>query len=46
MPNEVFLVHHVHVMPNGEENVKLLGVYQNQIDAINAVERAKEGLNK
>lgn len=41
-PESVFLVHHVHEMPSGEEDVKLIGVYASQEDAEKAVARAKQ----
>ncbi|MCH9693769.1 MAG: serine kinase [Gammaproteobacteria bacterium] len=38
----VFLVQHLHVLPQGEEDVKLIGVYQTREDAQAAVARSRE----
>jgi hypothetical protein len=38
----VFVVQHLHVLPQGEEDVKLIGVYSTQSSAIAAVERLRE----
>ncbi len=38
---EVFLVHHVHEFADGEEDVKLIGVYSTRDEAEHAVDRAR-----
>lgn len=42
MSNTVFLLHHVHIMPSEEEDVKLIGVYQTKADAVHALMRARQ----
>jgi len=37
----VFVVQHLHVLPNGEEDVKLIGVYRTLVGAQSAVGRLK-----
>ena len=37
----VFVVQHVHVFPDGEEDVKTIGVYRSSGAALAAVERLK-----
>ncbi len=39
---EVFLLQHVHVHENGEEDVSLIGVYSTSENAENALQRAKK----
>lgn len=38
----VFVVTHLHELPNGEEDVKMIGVYATQRDAEDAVTRTKQ----
>jgi len=38
----VYLVHHIHEFPDGSEDIKLIGVYASEEEAINAVERARQ----
>jgi hypothetical protein len=38
----VFIVYHVHELPSGEEDSKLIGVYATEQDAAEAIERAKQ----
>jgi len=38
----VFVLQHLHVLPCGEEDVKLIGVYSSKAAAIAAVARLKE----
>jgi hypothetical protein len=40
-PREVFLVQHVHVLDDGEEDVKTIGIYSTREAAERAVERLK-----
>lgn len=40
-PTEVFLVEHVHVLDDGEENVKTIGIYSTREKAQQAVERLR-----
>ena len=40
-PIEVFVVEHLHVLDDGEESVKLIGVYSNREAAQSAVDRHK-----
>jgi hypothetical protein len=35
----LFVVEHLHVLPNGEEDIKLIGVYSSRALATSAVER-------
>lgn len=35
----VYLLQHVHVLPNGEEDVKVIGVYRTKASALAAVAR-------
>jgi hypothetical protein len=35
----VFVLHHVHEMPSGEEDVKMIGVYSSPASAEQAIER-------
>jgi hypothetical protein len=37
----VFVLQHLHILPNGEENVKLIGVYRSVEAARSAVERLR-----
>ena len=37
----IFLVQHVHLLPDGEEDVKLIGAYKTEADAKLAVRRKK-----
>ena len=37
----VFVLQHLHVLPNGEEDVKLIGVYRSADAARSAVERLR-----
>jgi len=39
--DKVFVLHHVHVYPGGDEDVKLLGVYRSEAMALMAVDRFK-----
>lgn len=39
--NTVFVVQHLHVLPGGEEDVKMIGVYKNLTDAEAAVDWLK-----
>ena len=39
--NKVYILHHVHEMPNGEEDVKLIGVYDSKRRAEDAINRLK-----
>jgi hypothetical protein len=34
-----FIVQHLHILPNGEENVKMIGLYASRNDAIAAATR-------
>lgn len=38
---DVFVLQHLHVLPNGEESVKLIGVYRSRDAAQQAVERLR-----
>jgi hypothetical protein len=38
---EVFLVQHVHTLEDGEEDVKIIGIYSTQDAARNAIERLR-----
>lgn len=38
---DVFVLHHVHEASNGDEDVKLLGVYSSEPEAKSAIERLK-----
>jgi hypothetical protein len=38
----VFVLHHLHVLPHGEEDVKLIGAYSSKAAAIAAVARLKD----
>ena len=38
---EVFVLHHVHEAPNGDEDTKLIGVYSTEAEAKAAIERLK-----
>ncbi|WP_093196242.1 hypothetical protein [Variovorax sp. YR750] len=38
---DVFLVHHVHQLPDSEEDVKLLGVFSSEARAVLAIDRAR-----
>lgn len=35
----VFVLQHVHTLPNGEEDIKLVGVYSSESSALKAVTR-------
>ncbi|RYD62561.1 MAG: serine kinase [Verrucomicrobiaceae bacterium] len=35
----VFVVQHLHTLPDGEDNVKMIGVYATREDAVDAVRR-------
>jgi hypothetical protein len=37
--DKVFVVHHVHLLPEGTEDIKLIGVYRTRASAERAVER-------
>lgn len=39
--NNVFVLQHLHVLPNGEDSVKLIGVYRSRDAAQQAVERLR-----
>jgi hypothetical protein len=39
--NRVFLVQHLHILPQGEEDVKIIGVYSSRQAAIEAIERLR-----
>lgn len=41
MTEKVFILHHIHELPNGEDDVKFIGVYRTNQDALSAIERAK-----
>lgn len=41
MDENVYLVSHVHVIEDGEEDVKLIGIYSSMLKAEEAVERLK-----
>lgn len=38
----VFLVQHVHTLPHGEEDVKMIGVYESYTDAMAAARRLSD----
>ncbi|MGH9436540.1 MAG: DUF7336 domain-containing protein [Terriglobia bacterium] len=38
---EVFLVQHIHVHEDGEEDVKVIGIYSSRENALKATERLK-----
>ena len=37
----VFVVQHLHVLPSGQEDVKVVGVYRSSEAAVEAIERLK-----
>lgn len=39
--DSVYLLQHLHVLPHGEEDVKVIGIYSSRQAAIEAVERLK-----
>jgi hypothetical protein len=39
---DVFVLHHVHVFDDGEEDVKLIGVYSSQANAVAAIDRLRQ----
>jgi hypothetical protein len=39
--NSVFVLHHLHVFPSGEEDTKLIGTYSSNETARAAIERLK-----
>jgi hypothetical protein len=39
--NRVFLVQHLHILPQGEEDVKIIGVYSSRQAATEAIERLR-----
>jgi hypothetical protein len=39
---EVFILHHIHTFDNGEENVKVIGIYSSQALATAAIERLRQ----
>jgi len=41
-PVDVFLVQHVHIHEDGEEDIKLIGVYSSRASAEQAIERLKQ----
>jgi hypothetical protein len=40
--NTVFVIQHLHVLPQGEEDFKLIGVYSTRAKALAAIERLRE----
>ena len=38
----MYVVHHLHTLPSGEENIKLIGVYGSRDSALGAVDRARK----
>jgi hypothetical protein len=40
--NSVFILQHLHVLPDGEENIKMIGVYRTYDSALAAVFRLRE----
>ena len=38
---EVFILHHVHVLDEDDEDVKIIGIYSSELLAKQAIERAK-----
>lgn len=41
MKSVVFLLQHVHELPDGQEDVKVIGIYRSRSEADFAIERAK-----
>ena len=39
--NSVFLVQHLHTLPDGNENVKTIGVYSSRTEALAAIDRLR-----
>lgn len=39
--DKIFLLHHIHEMPDGSDDVKFIGAYSSESDALLAAERAK-----
>jgi len=37
--SSIFVLHHVHLIPEGDEDIKLLGVYSSRVAAESAVSR-------
>jgi hypothetical protein len=37
----VFVLQHVHILPSGEEDIKMIGVYRSETLALAAIERLK-----
>lgn len=38
----VYLLQHLHMLPHGEEDVKIIGIYSSRQAAISAIERLRE----
>jgi len=37
----VFVLHHLHVLPNGEDDIKFIGVYRSRESALEAIKRLR-----